>query len=53
MFSANMNIPRVSSDNAATPEAQDLVESLKDPPKNATFSKINDKHHIERINLAE
>ena len=48
-----MNIPRVSSANAATLAAQYLMEALKHPTPNAPFETINDTHHTALINLAK
>ena len=52
-FPQNVNVPRVSSADAATLAARDLVEALKHPIPNTTFSTINDIHHTALINLAE
>ena len=36
---------RVSSSDAATIEARDLVEELEPPTPDKPFAKINDTHH--------
>ena len=48
-----MKIPIVSSADAATLAALDLVEALQNPTPNTPFEKFNDKNHTALINLAE
>ena len=47
-----VNMPRVSSTNAATSTARDLVEALKHPRLDAPFSTINGTYPTALINLA-
>ena len=49
-YPQNMKMPRVASADAATLEAQYLVEALKHLTSNAPFATINETHHIELIN---
>ena len=46
-------MPRVSSANAATLAARDLIEALQKTAPNAPFVKINDTHNEALISLAE
>ena len=48
-----MRTPRVSSDDASTLAAQDLVEALQKTTKNALFATINGTHYISLIILEE
>ena len=52
-FPQNLNMPRVSSIDAATLSVQDLVEALKQSTPNATFAKINDTYHTAQRNPPE